>query len=187
MKLNLGCGNKILSGWVNLDKYSTYPVDLVHDLETFPYPFSDDSCDSVLLNHVLEHLGQDPEIFNKVIVELYRICRDGADIQINVPHPRHDNFISDPTHVRPINAAVLALYDKRLNKEWEAKSIANTPLGLILDVDFCVEHVEMENEDEYKKKLAENKITEEQVRQMLKQHNNVCSEIRIRWRVRKAE
>ncbi|GIR90283.1 MAG: hypothetical protein CM15mP89_2880 [Gammaproteobacteria bacterium] len=36
MKVNLGCGNKILQGWVNLDKYDVYPVDVVHDLETFP-------------------------------------------------------------------------------------------------------------------------------------------------------
>ena len=74
MKVNLGCGNKILQGWVNLDKYDVYPVDVVHDLETFPYPFETGSCTEILMNHVLEHLGADADIFNGVVKELHRIC-----------------------------------------------------------------------------------------------------------------
>ena len=34
--------------------------------------------------------------------ELYRISCDQANIHISVPHPRHDDFLADPTHVRPI-------------------------------------------------------------------------------------
>ena len=67
MKVNLGCGNKILRGWVNLDKYDVYPVDVVHDLETFPYPFETGSCTEILMNHVLEHLGADADIFNGLL------------------------------------------------------------------------------------------------------------------------
>ena len=29
MRVNLGCGNKILPGWVNLDKHDTYSVDVI--------------------------------------------------------------------------------------------------------------------------------------------------------------
>ena len=47
MRVNLGCGNKILQGWVNLDKYDVYPVDVVHDLESFPYPFETGSCKEI--------------------------------------------------------------------------------------------------------------------------------------------
>ena len=95
MNLNLGCGNKILEGYTNVDKYDYYNCDVVHDLETFPYPFEDNSVDNILLCHVLEHIGQDPEIFNNILTELYRICKPEASIDIIVPHPRHDDFISD--------------------------------------------------------------------------------------------
>ena len=48
MKINLGCGSKILPGWTNLDKFSTYKPDIVHDLEVFPYPFKDNSVEEIL-------------------------------------------------------------------------------------------------------------------------------------------
>ena len=82
MKLNLGCGSNILSSYTNLDKFDYYKPDIVHDLEIFPYPFKNDSVDEVLLSHVLEHIGQDPNVFNNIIKELYRICKHNSIIEI---------------------------------------------------------------------------------------------------------
>ena len=138
MKLNLGCGSKILDGYVNVDKYSYYKPDVIHDLEKFPYPFEDNSIDEIFLSHVLEHIGQSPEIFMKIIKEFYRICHDNSLIKIIVPHPRHDDFISDPTHVRPITILGLQLFDKDLNFKWEKQNAANTPLAIINNVNFKI-------------------------------------------------
>ena len=122
MKLNLGCGSKILDGYTNVDKYDYFKADLVHDLETFPYPFKDNSVEEIIISHVLEHIGQSPEIFLKIIKEFYRVCRHNSLIKIIVPHPRHDDFLSDPTHVRPITILGLQLFDKELNLEWKKKN-----------------------------------------------------------------
>ena len=138
MKLNLGCGSKILNGYTNVDKFDYYKPDIVHDLEKFPYPFEDNSVEEIILSHVLEHIGQDPDTFNEIIKEFYRICKNDAIINIAVPHPRHDSFISDPTHVRPITLLSLRLYDQKLNKKWEENKVANTPLGLIHNVNFQI-------------------------------------------------
>jgi hypothetical protein len=91
-----------------------------------------------MLRHVLEHLGQDPKVFIRVMQELYRVCRDRAVVQIAVPHHRHDHFFNDPTHVRAITAEGLGLFCKRLNRESQARGLANSPLGLFHDVDFEV-------------------------------------------------
>ena len=69
MKLNLGCGSKILDGYTNVDKFDYYKPDVVHDLETFPYPFENNSVDEILISHVLEHIGQSPQIFLQIIKE----------------------------------------------------------------------------------------------------------------------
>jgi predicted SAM-dependent methyltransferase len=106
MRLNLGCGNRKLQGWRNVDKVPDCSPDELVDLEQLPWPWPDNSVDEIFLSHVLEHLGQATDVYLGIIKELYRVCRDGATITIIVPHPRHDHFLTDPTHVRAVTAEV---------------------------------------------------------------------------------
>ena len=183
MKLNLGSGSKILEGYTNVDKYDYYKPDIVHDLENFPYPFEDNSIDEILLSHVLEHIGQSPDIFLKIIKELYRICHDDSLIKIIVPHPRHDDFISDPTHVRPITILGLQLFDKELNLKWEKQNAANTPLALINNVNFKIKNVKYNLDSNYVKKFKNNNIDKSQVDNDVLKWNNVVKEMVIDWYV----
>jgi hypothetical protein len=41
MRLNLGCGQEHLPGWVNVDQFPAARPDLVLDLERLPWPFRD--------------------------------------------------------------------------------------------------------------------------------------------------
>jgi tetratricopeptide (TPR) repeat protein len=139
LRLNLGCGAKRLPGFVNVDKFGE--PDLKFDLEAFPWPWPDDSVEEVLLCHVLEHLGQSPPVYLRLMQELYRVCRRGALVRVVVPHWRHDNFFADPTHVRAVTPLGLQLFSKRLNRRWAEEGLANSPLGLYLDVDFDLREV----------------------------------------------
>lgn len=134
IRLNLGCGEKRLDGYVNVDKYGT--PDLVQDLEVFPWPWPDSSVSEVLLIHVLEHLGQATDAYLNIIKELYRICKAGATIKIVVPHYRHQFFHDDPTHVRVVTPLGLQLFSQKLNRQWAEAGAANSPLGLYLGVDL---------------------------------------------------
>ena len=183
MKLNLGSGSKILDGYTNVDKYDYYKPDIVHDLEIFPYPFEDNSVDEILLSHVLEHIGQSPDIFLKIIKEFYRICKNDSLIKIIVPHPRHDDFISDPTHVRPITILGLQLFDKNLNLKWEKESAANTPLALINNVNFKIKNVKLNLDSSYVKKFENKNIDKSQVDADVSKLNNVVKEMVIDWQV----
>jgi ubiquinone/menaquinone biosynthesis C-methylase UbiE len=183
MKLNLGCGSVILKDFVNVDKFDFYKPNIVHDLEVFPYPFQDNSVDEIILSHVLEHIGQIPDVFNEIIKELYRICRNGSLINITVPHPRHDDFISDPTHVRPITLRSLSMYDQKLNKIWEEKNASNTPLGLIHNVNFQILSVNYVLDQRYQKLLNEKKIKENDLKEYSEKYNNVIKEINLKWKV----
>ncbi|PKL49334.1 MAG: methyltransferase type 11 [Candidatus Riflebacteria bacterium HGW-Riflebacteria-2] len=81
-KLNLGCGEFKKDGYVNVDCFSVSEPDVTHDLNSFPYPFEDNSFLVVEADHLLEHLD-DPFM---VMRELYRISADGCQIKLRMPH-----------------------------------------------------------------------------------------------------
>ena len=180
MKLNLGCGENHKEGYVNVDKLGS--PDITHDLESFPWPWGDKSIDEIYMNHILEHLGETSDVYIKVIQELYRICKPGAIIQINVPHPRHDDFISDPTHVRAVMPLSLALFNQAENKRWVEGGYANSPLGIYHKVDFEIMNIVIVPDEPYRQDLIEKKVTSEEVSELMKYHNNVVKEIQITWK-----
>jgi ubiquinone/menaquinone biosynthesis C-methylase UbiE len=179
MKLNLGCGFNKLAGYVNVDKYPTCNPDLQVDMEIFPWPFESDSVDEVVFNHSLEHMGAAADDFLHIMKELYRVCKGEALVRINVPHPRHDNFIGDPTHVRIVSPQVLNLFSKKLNHSWRERGLPNTPLALYTDVDFEVMEVIQILENSYLQSFQSGAISEQELRVMVDEKNNVVSEYKM--------
>ena len=105
MRINLGCGFDKREGYLNVDKDPSCEPDQIVDLDVLPWPWEDNAADEVLLKHVLEHLGADTRTYLDIIKELWRIAKPSATVTVIVPHPRHDHFVNDPTHVRAITPA----------------------------------------------------------------------------------
>jgi len=93
-KLNMGCGPYTKEGYVNLDAKKLSGVDIIHDLNEYPYPFKDDEFGEVLCHHVLEHLDD----IVQPLEEIWRITRHGARIMIEVPSFPGIGAVVDPTH-----------------------------------------------------------------------------------------
>jgi len=93
-KLDLGCGPNKKEGFIGIDKRSYPGVDYIHDLDTFPYPFSDNEFDWIEISHVLEHLKEPPNVLN----EVYRISKNGAIVHIITPHYSSHLSYGDPEH-----------------------------------------------------------------------------------------
>ena len=182
LKLNLGCGNRKLDGFINVDQSETCHPDEVFNLETFPWPWEDNSVSEIKLIHVLEHLGQQSNVFLSIMKEMHRVCRDGAMIEIVVPHPRHDDFLSDPTHVRAITTATLGLFNQRLNHEWEKMGAPNTPLGIICGVDFEMEVFHQILMPQWQEKKN---ISEEELNFAIVHFNNVVQSLHFVLRAHK--
>jgi len=183
LRLNLGSGQNPRPGYVNVDKFGA--PDVRWDLEEFPWPWPESSVDEVMLHHVLEHLGESTKTYFRILQELYRVCKDGASVHIIVPHPRHDDFLSDPTHVRPFTPESFALYSQELNRLWQQKGCANSPLGLYLEVDFVTASVQLDLEPQWRARLQSGELTEQQVRQAASQYNNVIKQFHVRLVVKK--
>ena len=94
MKLDIGCGASKKIGFVGVDILKLAGVDVIHDLNTFPYPFEDSTVTEVWMDQVLEHVI-DPL---KVVEEIYRITTNDAKITIGVPYFRSFYATIDPTH-----------------------------------------------------------------------------------------
>jgi hypothetical protein len=181
LRLNLGCGRNPMPGWVNVDRASAAAADVIVDLESDSWPWADNSVDEILLHHVLEHLGERNETFLAIIQELYRVARPGAKITVVVPHPRSDDFMNDPTHVRPITPAVLRLFDQSVNREWAAAGHSNSPLGLYLDVDFRIKSMHFLPDEPWLTRLNTGEITRDQLAEAERGFCNVIKEITIVW------
>ena len=109
-KLNLGCGRKIIPGWVNVDIQKGAGVDKSFDFNTSPYPFIDNTFSLVLLDNVLEHLD-DPK---KALEELHRISIPHGKIIIKVPYYHCKGAYNDITHQHFFNETT---FDNLINPE----------------------------------------------------------------------
>jgi SAM-dependent methyltransferase len=95
MKLNLGSGGKPMKGYVNVDRNpSASAVDVVHDLDDYPWPFKTESIDEIIASHCLEHLIDR----NRAMKEIHRILKKGGIAKISVPHFTWQYAYQDPTH-----------------------------------------------------------------------------------------
>jgi hypothetical protein len=177
MKLNLGCGANRLAGFVNVDKFGD--PDYWHDLEVFPWPWEQDSVGEIVMNHVLEHLGESTGVYLKIIRELYRVCAHGALLRIAVPHPRHDDFIADPTHVRVVTPRGMELFSKEKNREWMQGGYANSPLGIYLDVDFEIVDSTIHLDPFWMEKLRTKACDKQTIFSAMNKYLNVAKEYRI--------
>lgn len=81
--LDLGCGPKTKKpGAIGVDKRSAAHVDVVHDLNVYPYPFAEDEFDWIEMSHIIEHIDRPLLLMN----EVYRVAKHGATIRIITPH-----------------------------------------------------------------------------------------------------
>lgn len=92
--VHLGCGKSKLNGVIGIDALEFQGVDIVHDLNTFPWPLKDSSVDVIFAHSVLEHLNSLSFIFE----EIWRVGKDGARVVIAVPYFRSVDAFGDPTH-----------------------------------------------------------------------------------------
>lgn len=97
--IDIGCGDRKTEDAVGVDVCMLPGVDVVHDLNSFPYPFKNKSFDRVVMNNIIEHLD-DPI---RVMQEVYRILAPGGVVHIEVVYWNHRHSASDPQHKHMFN------------------------------------------------------------------------------------
>jgi SAM-dependent methyltransferase len=107
--LDIGCGSNKRKGFVGMDKRAVEGVDIVHDLEVFPYPLEDESCLTIVGSHIVEHIK--PWLMIEFMDELWRLLKPDGQLALSMPYGVSFGFVQDPTHCNPCNEATWQYFD----------------------------------------------------------------------------
>lgn len=109
MKLNLGAGTDIQKSqeWVNLDIVKLPGINVVHDLNKYPWPLETELFDEIRAMDVLEHLD-DPVAF---VTECWRVLQPGGVLFIQTPRYDAEFLWIDPTHKRGFHEQSMDFFD----------------------------------------------------------------------------
>jgi len=109
--LDIGAGKIRRENFVTLDKKKLPGIDIVHDLEVFPYPLPDECCLTIIASHILEHIK--PWLFIEVMDELWRVMKVGGNLAITTPYAGSIGYWQDPTHCNGITEGTWMYFDSK--------------------------------------------------------------------------
>lgn len=92
--LDVGCGANKAPGAVGIDRRSLPSIDIVHDLDAYPWPLPADSFDLILCRQIIEHVADVPRFLH----EIHRVAAPGAKVRIETPHFSSLDSWTDPSH-----------------------------------------------------------------------------------------
>jgi SAM-dependent methyltransferase len=111
IRLDIGCGANKQAGFVGMDLRDLPGVDIVHNLEEFPYPILNEECHIIVASHILEHIN--PTVTLKLFNELWRITKPGGQLVIAVPYAGSAPYWQDPTHCNGFTETTFEYFDYR--------------------------------------------------------------------------
>lgn len=107
--LDLGCGERKQENFIGMDRRDLPNVDIVHDVEDFPWPLEDECCLTVVASHLYEHIK--PWLSLGFMDEIWRIMKPRGQVAISCPYGINQYFLQDPTHCNPVNEATWQYFD----------------------------------------------------------------------------
>ena len=112
-KVELGGGDKPLSGFINCDIRKLPTVDKVIDFNQ-KLPFDDNSVTEVYSSHCLEHIKNVVALIRDIV----RICKVGSKVTIIVPHFGQDMAMC-PGHIHVISEQMMGHMEEFQEVWWE--------------------------------------------------------------------
>lgn len=94
LKINLGCCDRPIPGYLNVDLFPYAGVDQIVDLRQ-EWPWGDSTVDEFKALDVLEHLQSPTHSMNQI----WRTLKPGGRIEIAVPTTDGRGWAQDPTHI----------------------------------------------------------------------------------------
>jgi len=111
INLNLGCGEEPQRGFINVDMLNLPGVDVVWDLEEYPWPFPENSIDLIVASQLVEHVNPHKGNFIKFMDEAWRVLKVHGQFMLATPYAGSMGYFQDPTHCNPCNEYTWEYFD----------------------------------------------------------------------------
>ena len=109
IKLDVGAGDNIQSGFIGMDIRPTKNADIVHNAEVVPYPLPSDICHTIMCIHLIEHLN--PSKMVDIMNEWWRLLKETGQLWLSMPYAGSVGFWQDPTHIKSWNEVTATYFD----------------------------------------------------------------------------
>jgi hypothetical protein len=136
MLLDVGCRDRKEKNFTGIDSRKRDGVDIVHDLESFPYPIGSSSCLTIKCAHYIEHVK--PWLVYKFMDEVWRMLVVAGQLAISAPYAGSPGFWQDPSHCVGITERTFQYFDPKFDlfkhyepKPWEIEFCSYKPDGNI--------------------------------------------------------
>jgi predicted SAM-dependent methyltransferase len=138
LKLDIGCGPNKEQGFIGIDSKQYPGVDFVHDIETYPWPFPDNSFTLLSASHYIAHINPLNTGFIRFMNECWRVLKPGGQFRIVTPYAGSTAYWSDPANVNGTTAhtwhyfdpmQATGLYKRHMPKPWKIDACYYQPDG----------------------------------------------------------
>jgi SAM-dependent methyltransferase len=111
INVNLGAADAPMVGFINVDMQDLPGVDVVCDLEKFPWPFPSESVDLIIASQLVEHINPHGGVFISFMDEAHRILKPKGQFMIATPYAGSIGYWQDPTHCNGCNELTFCYFD----------------------------------------------------------------------------
>jgi SAM-dependent methyltransferase len=111
IRLDIACGSNKQPGFVGIDIQALPGVDIVQDIEKFPWVLPDECASLAVASHIVEHIDPHGFTFVNFMNEIWRVLKVGGQLAITTPYAGSPGYFQDPTHCNPCNETTWSYFD----------------------------------------------------------------------------
>ncbi len=98
-------------GFMGLGERKHPNVDIVHDLEDFPWPLKDNSCHMIIGQYVFQKIK--PWLTVDFMNELWRILKPDGQLALSIPYAGSPGFYADPKNISFCTESTFCYFDPK--------------------------------------------------------------------------
>lgn len=111
IKLDLNGSNNPQHGFINIDYVPSKEVDIVFDLQKYPWPMPQGFATLVMAGGVVSHIHRENKGFIKFMDEVWKTLKVEGQLMISTPYAGSTGFWSEPTNVNGCTAQTWIYFD----------------------------------------------------------------------------